>query len=136
MIKILNRIIDDNLSLIPFSSFHRAKHSGIVVRGPSIREKTCAERADVFIITCAQKSITPKISGSTGGEIRGRYYKEALRWRARYKKPFISRRARIPFSLLRTLSPKKKKKRKNEEDFNKSRRALNYSSSPLFFLSR
>lgn len=89
----------------------------------------------MFIITCAQKSITPKISGSTGGEIRGRYYKEALRWRARYKKPFISRRARIPFSLLRILSPKKKKE-KNEEDFNKSRRALNYSSSPLFFLSR
>lgn len=80
----------------------------------------------MFIITCAQKSITPKISGSTGGEIRGRYHKEPGRWRARYKKPFIPGRepaCRPPTTIL--LSNQRKK---DEENFNKSRRALNYSS--------
>ena len=86
----------------------------------------------MFIITRAQKSITPKISGSTGGEIRGRYHKEPGRWRARYKKPFIPGRerererepaCRPPTTIL--LSGQRKK---DEENFNKSRRALNYSS--------
>lgn len=71
----------------------------------------------MFIITRAQKSITPKISGSTGGEIRGRYHKEPGRWRARYKKPFIPGRERerkSPHAVLQQpfSSPAKGKKTK------------------------